>query len=44
MVARNGVVVVLPDFRNCVTPSQPGADVAAFPGGLEAAIYSLSVA
>jgi acetyl esterase/lipase len=34
VVAHQGVVVVMPDFRNSVVPSNKGDTVAKFPGGL----------
>ena len=34
MIAKQGVVCVMVDFRNCELPSQSNPDLSAFPGGL----------
>lgn len=34
LIASQGLIVIMPEFRNCVQPARPGCDVAKFPGGL----------
>lgn len=34
LIASHGIIVVMPDFRNSVVPSQEGEKTAKFPGGL----------
>lgn len=41
LIAHQGMVVVLPSFRNCQIPSEDGADISKFPGGLNDCISTV---
>ena len=41
LISSNGVIVILPDFRNYISPSTPNAEISKFPGGLNDCISTI---